>query len=179
MHVYLYLLPVDDTLRILILIFHEVEISLSIIYPITDSKNSQCLFVTLYVCWTIYTFSCMTVFLLQLEENIRTIALSGDWVKLVDDCSTEPSVFQSAATAAGSTQKRRPGRRGRKPSATAEVAIDSQDSLSDFTWWRGGTLSKRIFQRGILPRSMVKKAARQGNIDTPSFSCSVEKKLNA
>lgn len=107
-------------------------------------------------------YNAVKILMLELEENIRTIALSGDWVKLVDDCSTESSASQSAASATGSTQKRRPGRRGRKPSVTAEVATDSQDLLSDFTWWRGGTLSKRIFQRGILPCSMVKKAARQG-----------------
>ncbi|KAL0460100.1 UNVERIFIED_CONTAM: DDT domain-containing protein PTM [Sesamum latifolium] len=39
---------------------------------------------------------------------------------------------------------------------------DSQDLLTDFTWWRGGKLSKLMFQRGILPCSMIRKAARQG-----------------
>ncbi|CAI9778347.1 unnamed protein product [Fraxinus pennsylvanica] len=112
------------------------------------------------------TYNAVKTLLLELEENIRTIALSGDWVKLVEGCSTESSASQSAASAAGSTQKRRPRRRGRKPSAMAEVAIDCQDLLSDFTWWRGGTLSKCIFQRGILPRSMIKNAARQGGSKT-------------
>lgn len=69
----------------------------------------------------------------QLEEYIQTVSLSRDWVKLVGGCLTESSAPQSAASAAGSTQKHRSGRRGRKPSAAAEVAIDCQDLLSDFT----------------------------------------------
>ncbi|KAL3530436.1 hypothetical protein ACH5RR_009758 [Cinchona calisaya] len=101
--------------------------------------------------------------LLELEENIRTIALSGDWVKLVDGWSAESSVTQSATSGSGSTQKRRPGRRGRKMSTVTEVtADDGRDMLADFTWWRGGKLTKLLFQKGILPRTLVKKSARQG-----------------
>jgi hypothetical protein len=29
-------------------------------------------------------------------------------------------------------------------------------------WWNGGILSKRILQRGALPISAIRKAARQG-----------------
>ena len=100
---------------------------------------------------------------LQLEENIRIIALSGDWVKLVDNWLVEASVTQSATSAIGSTQKRGPGRRSKRLSGVSEVA-DDRCLDKDFTWWRGGKLSKHIFQRGILPRSAVKKAARQGRI---------------
>ncbi|PSR86517.1 DDT domain-containing protein [Actinidia chinensis var. chinensis] len=102
--------------------------------------------------------------LLEFEENIRIVALSGDWVKLVDNWSIETSVTQSATCATGLTQKRGPsGRRGRKPSAVSEVTSDDHlDDLNDFNWWRGGMLSKRISQRGVLPRSVVKKAARRG-----------------
>ncbi|KAL9171363.1 hypothetical protein ABFS82_04G204400 [Erythranthe guttata] len=111
------------------------------------------------------TCTAIKILLLELEENVRTIALSGDWMKLVDGCSTQSSTCQIAANAAGSTQKRKPGRRGRKPSAVVEVATDDcQDVLTDFTWWRGGTTSKLMFQRGILPCSMVRKAARQGGL---------------
>lgn len=99
---------------------------------------------------------------------MHTIALSGDWIKLVDSGPTQSSSTQIAANAAGSTQKRRPGRRGRKPSAVVEVATDDcQDTSPDFTWWRGGTLSKLMFQRGVLPSSMIRKAARQGNVLDP------------
>lgn len=107
------------------------------------------------------TYSVIKALLLELEENIRIIALSGDWVKLVDNWLVEASVTQSATSATGSTQKRGPGRRSKRLSGVSEVA-DDRCLDKDFTWWRGGKLSKHIFQRGILPCSAVKKAARQG-----------------
>ncbi|KAL6510987.1 hypothetical protein OROGR_022111 [Orobanche gracilis] len=107
------------------------------------------------------TCSAIKILLLELEENVRAVAFSGDWVKLVDGCSTQSSHVQISANAAASSQKRKPGRRGRRLSAVAEVATDDYQALSnDITWWRGGTLSKLMFQRGI-PSSMIRKAARQ------------------
>ncbi|KAF8397829.1 hypothetical protein HHK36_016754 [Tetracentron sinense] len=99
-----------------------------------------------------------------LEENIRLIALSGAWVKLVDDWSDDSSMAQNSMCFVGPTQKRGAGsRRNRKQSATSEVTTDpSHDNSSDFSWWRGGKLSSLIYQKGILPCSMVKRAARQG-----------------
>ncbi|KAL0460748.1 UNVERIFIED_CONTAM: DDT domain-containing protein PTM [Sesamum latifolium] len=109
------------------------------------------------------TCNVMKILLLELEENVRTIAFSRDWTKFVGGCSPHSSTSKIAATAAGSTQKRRPGRRGRKSSTIVEVAVDdSQDMSTDFTWWRGGVLSKLMFQRAILPCSIIKKSARQG-----------------
>ena len=107
---------------------------------------------------------------MQLEENIRAIALSGDWDKLVDGWSAESSVIQNSTNAPGSTQKRRPGRRGRKSAAAASevIADDDQELLTDFTWWRGGKLTKRLLQKATLPCLLVKKAARQG-IETNSI----------
>lgn len=105
---------------------------------------------------------------LQLEENIRLVAFSMDWTKLVDGGSSVSSITHSAAGAAGSTQKRKPGRRGRKPMAIVEATADEcQDIPTDFTWWRGGLISKFIFQKGTLPRRMVKKAALQGVFEIP------------
>lgn len=103
---------------------------------------------------------------LQLEENIRIVALSGDWAKFVDNGPVESSVIQSATSAAGSTRKRGPsGRRGRKSSAVSDISSeDCLDSSSDFNWWRGGMLSKKILQRGVLPFAVIKKAARLGTV---------------
>ncbi|KAM3201997.1 DDT domain-containing protein PTM [Capsicum annuum] len=103
--------------------------------------------------------------LLELEENIRLVAFSVDWIKLVDGGSSESSVTQSATAAVGSTHKRKPGRRGRKPMAIVEAtADDGQDLPTDFTWWRGGLISNFILQKGTLPQRMVKKAALQGGV---------------
>ena len=106
---------------------------------------------------------------LQLEENIRIIALSGDWVKLVDNWLVEAFVTQSATSTTGSTQKRGPGRRSKRQSVVSEIADDSCVD-KDFTRWQGGKLSKHIFQRGVLPRLTVRRAARQGSIKVSILS---------
>ncbi|KAL8029669.1 hypothetical protein ABFX02_14G240300 [Erythranthe guttata] len=111
------------------------------------------------------TCHALKILLLELEENIRSIALSGDWTKLLEGCSTKSCSSQIAASASKSNQKRRPGRRGRKPSTVHEVeVVGRKDMLTDFTWWRGGTVSRLMFQRGNLPYSLVKKSARQGGL---------------
>lgn len=97
---------------------------------------------------------------MQLEENIRCIALSGNWFKLVDDWFLEASMIQNAPSAVGTTvQKRGPGRRSRKQSVSEVPSHDRSDA--NFVWFRG-RLSKLVFQRAALPRCSVAKAARQG-----------------
>uniref|UniRef100_A0A803QKU9 Uncharacterized protein n=1 Tax=Cannabis sativa TaxID=3483 RepID=A0A803QKU9_CANSA len=101
-------------------------------------------------------------FLLQLEENIRILALSSDWVKLVDDWLVEYSAMQNAMSTAGVTQKRGPiGKRSKKQAVISELTTDGSHNKS-FVWWQGGKQSKLVFQKAILPLSMVRKAARQG-----------------
>ncbi|KAK6936155.1 DDT domain [Dillenia turbinata] len=107
------------------------------------------------------TCSAIVGLLLQLEENIRQVAFSGDWLKLVDDSSVGSSLAHNATNAVALTQKRGPGRRSKKHFSFSEVT--SNDCLNKFyCWWRGGRLSKNIFQKGILPRKMIRKEARLG-----------------
>ncbi|TKY67122.1 Nucleosome-remodeling factor subunit BPTF [Spatholobus suberectus] len=107
------------------------------------------------------TFSAIKPLLLKLEENIRTIAFCGDWVKLMDDWLVEFSMVQSATSTLGTAQKRAPsGRRYKKRSAIDEATTDG--CPKNFVWWRGGKFTKFIFQKAVLPNSMVRKAARQG-----------------
>ncbi|KAK9168444.1 hypothetical protein Syun_000584 [Stephania yunnanensis] len=108
--------------------------------------------------------TCMTLkwLLLELEENVRVISLSGDWVKMVEDWLIESSALKSSTCSTGPTMKR-PGRRGRKSSAISDVAAaPSEDVFNIINWWRGGKITKLVFQKAILPHSIVKKAARQG-----------------
>ena len=98
---------------------------------------------------------------LQLEKNIRLIALSGDWVKAMDDWLVEPSVTQSSASITGTMQRRVNGKRHQKHSGAIDVAADGCHDKS-FVWWRGGRLLKIVSNKAILPQSMVKRAARQG-----------------
>ncbi|XP_010520403.1 PREDICTED: DDT domain-containing protein PTM [Tarenaya hassleriana] len=105
------------------------------------------------------TCKAMKALLLELEENISTIALLSDWPKLVDDWLIEHSIFQSAPFAFGATQKRGPGRRRQRN--LAEVPIKGSDD-DGFTWWRGGKLSKLILLKAVVSRRKIKKAAWQG-----------------
>ncbi|XP_004242107.1 DDT domain-containing protein PTM-like isoform X1 [Solanum lycopersicum] len=113
--------------------------------------------------------------LLQFEENIRSVAFSGDWFKLVDCGASESSVTHSTAGVVESSHKHKSGRRGRKPLPMVKVtADDCKNKPKDFTWWRGGILSKLLFQKAALPRSMLKKAARHGGLRNISGICDAE-----
>ena len=80
----------------------------------------------------------------------------------MDDWLLESSVIQSTSSTVGLPQIRGPGgRRRRKQSIASEVTADARDDKS-FDWWRGGKLSTRVFEKAILPGSMVRKAAQQG-----------------
>ncbi|GAB4859715.1 hypothetical protein Ancab_011195 [Ancistrocladus abbreviatus] len=111
----------------------------------------------------ISTCSEIKVLLLRLEENLRTIALSGEWSKQVDNLMDESSAAQNTCLA-GSTQKRgASGRRNRKQLSTSEVFVEEVcEKLSGFCWWRRGKVSKLVFNKGTLPRAMLRRAARQG-----------------
>ncbi|KFK33904.1 hypothetical protein AALP_AA5G076100 [Arabis alpina] len=97
--------------------------------------------------------------LLELEENMCSIALSSDWFKLMDDWLIELSMFQSSPVTVEVTQKRGPGRRRQRNQA--EVTAEGSDDDS-FTWWRGGKLSKVILLKAVLSQSAIRKAAWQG-----------------
>lgn len=80
----------------------------------------------------------------------------------MDDCLIEASVTQGVSSIVDAAQKRGPGRR-RKNAAFSDVASD--DGLDkSFSWWRGGEVLKLLMHQAILPRSLVKKAARQGTL---------------
>ncbi|XP_010454541.1 PREDICTED: DDT domain-containing protein PTM-like isoform X5 [Camelina sativa] len=113
------------------------------------------------------TCKAMKALLLELEEDICSIALSSDWLKLVDDWLIEHSFFQSAPFTVADTQKRRPGKRQRNQ---AEITAQGSDDDS-FTWWRGGKLSKVILLKAVLLKPQRRKAAWHGGIKKfPEFS---------
>lgn len=80
----------------------------------------------------------------------------------MDDWLVESSMIQSAASSVGTLQTRAPsGRRYKKQSAIDEVTADGCHE-NNFDWWCGGNFTKFLFQKAVLPKSMVRKAARQG-----------------
>ncbi|XP_047168001.1 DDT domain-containing protein PTM-like isoform X3 [Vigna umbellata] len=95
-----------------------------------------------------------------LEENIRTIAFCGDWVKLMDDWLAEFSTIQSAAVTLGTTQKGATCGRRKKQLSINKVTAGA--CPQNFVWWHGGKFSKSVFQKAVLPKTMARKAARQG-----------------
>lgn len=98
----------------------------------------------------------------QLEQNIRMLAFFEDWTKLTDDWLAESYMIQSAACSVGTTQKLAPsGRRYRKHSAFGELRAYGCHK-NNFSWWQGGKHTKFIFLKAVLPKSMARKAARQG-----------------
>ncbi|KAJ0238791.1 PHD finger family protein [Hirschfeldia incana] len=114
------------------------------------------------------TCKTMKALLLELEENICSIALSSDWLKLMDDWLIEHSIFQSAPVTVGATQKRGPGRRRQRNQAEVTAEGSNDDS---FTWWRGGKLSKVILLKAVLLKPMIRKAAWQGGLKKfPEFN---------
>ncbi|CAH8271897.1 unnamed protein product [Arabidopsis lyrata] len=114
------------------------------------------------------TCKAMKSLLLELEENICSIALSSDWLKQIDDWLIEHSIFQSAPDTVGATQKRRPGKR--KQRNQAEITAQGSDDDS-FTWWRGGKLSKVILLKAVVSKPKIRKAAWQGGMKKlPEFN---------
>lgn len=52
---------------------------------------------------------------------------------------------------------------GRKRSRYSDIESNSSNTSGLGTyWWRGGRLSRHLFNWKVLPRSLVIKAARQG-----------------
>ncbi|KAF8098895.1 hypothetical protein N665_0256s0025 [Sinapis alba] len=114
--------------------------------------------------------TCKTIkaLLLELEENICSVALSSDWLKLMDDWLIEHSIFQSARVTVGATQKRGPGKK--KQRNLAEVTAEGSNDDS-FTWWRGGKLSKIILLKAVLLKPTIRKAAWRGGLKKfPEFN---------
>ncbi|KAJ6403110.1 hypothetical protein OIU84_015099 [Salix udensis] len=71
------------------------------------------------------TYSAIKLPLLELEKNIRLVALSGDWVKAMDDWLVESSVTQSSASSIGTANRRRVnGKRHKKHSGVTDTTAD-------------------------------------------------------
>lgn len=78
----------------------------------------------------------------------------------MDDWLVEFPVIQSATSTLGTTQKRAPG--GRRYKKKLPIDEATADGSQENIWWRGGQYSKFLFQNAALPKSMIRKAARQG-----------------
>ncbi|KAJ0260851.1 PHD-finger and DNA binding domain-containing protein [Hirschfeldia incana] len=92
--------------------------------------------------------------LVELEANLHHRVLSLQWLNHVD---SSVEMGSSRHIIISKTAKRRGAllESGVNPTAKKNVALT-------MTWWRGGQISRQLFNWKVLPRSLVSKAARQG-----------------
>ena len=107
--------------------------------------------------------------MMQLEANLHHLALSADWMKPVDSAVTMGSASHIVtASSRGSAKHGIARKRGRcndgESNPTSNPAV-----LPSICWWRGGRVSRQLFNWKVLPRSLVSKAASQG-LHFSSFS---------
>ncbi|XVF04793.1 hypothetical protein REPUB_Repub05bG0116000 [Reevesia pubescens] len=100
--------------------------------------------------------------LLMLEANLHRLALSAEWMKHVDSAVTMGSASHIVtASSRGSAKHGIARKRGRcndgESNPTSNPAVGPS-----ICWWRGGRVSRQLFNWKVLPRSLVSKAARQG-----------------
>jgi hypothetical protein len=96
----------------------------------------------------------------QLESNLHHLAISSEWVKHVDSVVTIGSA--SHIVIASSRAKNGVGRkRGKYLDFESKPSSNASGGLRMY-WWRGGRVSRQLFNWKVVPRSLVSKAARQG-----------------
>lgn len=97
--------------------------------------------------------------LLTLELNLRSLALTPDWLKHVDSLAKMGSghhiIINSRVRHGIGKKKARHLEPEMNPSSNAGSGLG-------LFWWRGGRLSRRIFNWKVSPQSLARKAARQG-----------------
>ncbi|KAI7982633.1 DDT domain-containing protein PTM [Camellia lanceoleosa] len=100
-------------------------------------------------------------FLLMLESNLRRLALSAEWLKHVDSNATMGSASHIVISSQRVSSKHGIGRkRARLSDLEPKPSSNAATGLGLF-WWRGGRLSRELFNWKVLPRSMASKVARQ------------------
>ncbi|KAJ8751271.1 hypothetical protein K2173_016452 [Erythroxylum novogranatense] len=98
---------------------------------------------------------------LMLESNLHHLAFTAEWSKHVDSSVTLGSASHIVTASLCASSKSGFGRkRARYSELEANNSSSSEGGLTMF-WWRGGRLSRQLFNWKALPRSIVSKAARQ------------------
>lgn len=98
----------------------------------------------------------------QLESNLSRRALSAEWFKHVDSAVSVGSASHIVISSARAASKHMVGRKRPRCSDNESSPTSNGTSGLGMFWWRGGRLSRHIFNWKALPHSLVSKAARQG-----------------
>lgn len=110
-----------------------------------------------------YCSICTVETVLQLELNMRRVALSVEWTKPVDDARAivAASIVTSPVRRSSSYVGRR--KQGKKNISSNDYSFTSlRATISDICWWRGRRLSRQLFQCKMLPQPLASKGGRQG-----------------
>uniref|UniRef100_A0A0A0LXP9 PHD-type domain-containing protein n=1 Tax=Cucumis sativus TaxID=3659 RepID=A0A0A0LXP9_CUCSA len=107
-----------------------------------------------------FDFNSVKHLLLLIESNLRHPAISAEWFKFVDSVNTLGSASLFVTSSLRATRHGISRKRGRFSDIESNGSSNGSSGLSMF-WWRGGQLSRRIFNWKVLPRSLISKAARQ------------------
>ncbi|XP_057456747.1 DDT domain-containing protein PTM isoform X2 [Lotus japonicus] len=106
-------------------------------------------------------FAAVKRLLLLLESNLRHLAFSADWLKHVDSVTTTGSATHIVVSSSRTSSRHSIGRKRARYSDVESSSSSSTASGLGMYWWRGGRLSRKLFNCKVLPRSLVTKAARQ------------------
>nr|GMD24470.1 DDT domain-containing protein PTM [Ipomoea batatas] len=99
--------------------------------------------------------------LLNLELNLRQLALSAEWFKNVDSLATIGSACHIVTNRGRVSSRHGMGKKVLHSDLKSNPSSNAGSGLGLF-WWRGGRLSRQLFSWKVLPRSLASKAARQG-----------------
>lgn len=94
----------------------------------------------------------------QLQSNLGHRAFSAEWEKHVDSAVSLGSASHIITRSSKHVISRK---RPRCSDTELGPTLNTSSGLGIF-WWRGGRLTRQVFNCKVLPRSLVSKAARQG-----------------
>ncbi|KAI4306753.1 hypothetical protein L6164_030005 [Bauhinia variegata] len=99
--------------------------------------------------------------LLMLEFNLQRRALSADWLKHVDSVVTMGSASHIVVSSSRTSSRLGIGRKRARYSDIESNSSSNTTSGLGIYWWRGGRVSRHLFNWKVLPRPLAAKAARQ------------------
>uniref|UniRef100_A0A5B6ZGD5 PHD-type domain-containing protein n=1 Tax=Davidia involucrata TaxID=16924 RepID=A0A5B6ZGD5_DAVIN len=99
--------------------------------------------------------------LLMLESNLRRLALSPEWLKHVDSVVTMGSASHVVTSSVRVSSKHGIGKKRARCSDLEPKPTSNAAAGLGLFWWRGGRLSRQLFNWKVLPHSLASKAARQ------------------
>ncbi|KAL0736035.1 hypothetical protein Bca4012_012245 [Brassica carinata] len=100
--------------------------------------------------------------LVEFVANLHHLVLSPHWLNHVDNAVEMGSSRHVIFASTGFSLKTPIGKRRGTSLKSGFNPTAKKNSGLFMSWWRGGRLSRKLFNWKVLPRSLVSKAAKQG-----------------